>query len=47
MIQERLSLPVRDIRGLLSSVVKSRRKAGAYMSAYATAAGATLLEVDQ
>jgi len=47
MIQDRLSLPVRDIRGLLSSVVKSRKKAGAYMSAYATAAGATLLEVDQ
>jgi type IV pilus assembly protein PilM len=46
MIQDRLNLPVSDIRILLSSVLKSGKKADVYMSSYANAAGATLLEVN-
>jgi type IV pilus assembly protein PilM len=46
MIQDRLNLPVRDICGLLSSVLNSREEIGPRLSAYASAAGATLLEVD-
>jgi type IV pilus assembly protein PilM len=47
MIQDRLNLPVRDICGLLSPVLGGRGETGPRMSAYAAAAGATLLEVDQ
>lgn len=45
-MQERLSLPVRDICGLLSSVLFSRDEIGPRLSAYTSAAGATLTEVD-
>lgn len=46
MMQERVNLPVRDICGLLSSVIHSREEVGPRLSAYASAAGATLLEVN-
>lgn len=45
MAQERLNLPVSNICELLSAVLFSRDKLGR-MSAYAAAAGATLMEVD-
>lgn len=47
MIQDRLNIPVRDICGLLSSVLTGRDEVGPRVSVYAAAAGATLLEVDQ
>jgi type IV pilus assembly protein PilM len=46
MIQERMNIPVRDICGLLSSVLASREEIGPRLSAYTSAAGATLMEVN-
>jgi type IV pilus assembly protein PilM len=47
MVQERLSLPVSDISSLLSGVLPGGKdETGPQLSAYATAAGATLMEVD-
>lgn len=46
MMQERLNLPVRDVCSLLAGVLTSKEETGPRLSAYASAAGAALTEVD-